>query len=68
MNEPNEPRWKRVLAWIGLIWGGLILVSVFFRQTPPEATQMYVNGQYTGILFGFLMLCASIYYLFMRRI
>ena len=68
MDNQKEPKSRRVIAWLGLVWGSLMLLSALFRDQPPERTQMYMTGQSVGLLMGFLMVCAGVYYLFMRKL
>ncbi len=65
MGNP-EPKWKVILAWVGIVWGALVVLKTLFSQAEPGMTQAYVNGQYAGILFAFIVVCAAASYLYRR--
>lgn len=68
MKDQQEPKSRRVIAWIGLVWGSLMILSALFRDSPPAQTKSYQMGQSIAFLMAFCMVCAGVYYLFMRKL
>jgi hypothetical protein len=55
---------NRIFGAIGVLWGGGILVSAFFREVPQGASEAYARGFNMGLAFGGLLLIIGAYYLF----
>lgn len=53
---------NKILGAIGVIWGGGILVSAFLHGG-PQGSGAYAAGQTAGLIFGFVLLLAGVYYL-----
>lgn len=53
---------NRIFGAIGVVWGGAILASAFFRGL-PESSGAYAAGQNAGLIFGALLLITGAYYL-----
>lgn len=53
---------NRVFGAIGVIWGGIVLLSVFTRGG-PSGGGAYGAGQSAGLVFGALLFIAGLYYL-----
>ncbi len=64
-----EPRWKKVVAWIALIWSVLVFANMLLGHPEPGPTQAYVNGQYTAVLITaiYIVGCFSQHYLFYAK-
>ncbi len=52
---------NKIFGWIGIVWGGLIVLSSLFGAT-SSGSEAYEAGQSSGAIFGVLLLCAGIYY------
>jgi hypothetical protein len=53
---------NRIFGAIGVIWGGLILVSAFLRGG-PQGSGSYVAGQTAALVFAVLLVVVGGYYL-----
>jgi predicted phage tail protein len=53
---------NRVFGAIGVVWGGLILVSSFFRGG-PQGAGAYAAGQTGALVFAVLLVIVGGYYL-----
>lgn len=51
----------KIFGWVGIVWGGLILLSWLFGST-SSGNDAYEAGQSAGAVFGILMFGAGIYY------
>jgi hypothetical protein len=56
---------NRIFGAIGLIWGGLMLVSAFLRGG-PQGTGSYAVGQTAALVFAVLLVLVGGYYLTKR--
>lgn len=58
---------NRILGAIGMVWGGAILLSRFFRDQPSAAAGgAYAAGQSTALVFGAILLAVGAYYFFKK--
>lgn len=46
---------SNIFGWIGVLWGGAIVVSTLLRGV-PTASNSYEAGQFAAFLFGFVLL------------
>jgi hypothetical protein len=53
---------NRIFGAIGVIWGGLILVSAFFRGG-PQGSGSYAAGQTGALVFAVLLMLVGGFYL-----
>jgi hypothetical protein len=53
---------NRILGAIGVIWGGLMLVSALLRGG-PQGSGAYAAGQTAGLVFAVLLVLVGSYYL-----
>ncbi|MCA9284649.1 MAG: hypothetical protein KDA22_05520 [Phycisphaerales bacterium] len=54
---------NRIFGALGVLWGGAMLVSAFFRGG-PQGSGAYLAGQIGGLVFALLMLGVGAYFLF----
>jgi hypothetical protein len=52
---------NRIFGGIGVVWGGLILVTWFMRGG-PQGSGAYAAGQTGALVFGVLLLIIGAYY------
>lgn len=58
---------NRIVGGIGMVWGGVILLSRLFRNQPQAAPGgAYSAGQSTALIFGALLFVVGAYYFFKR--
>lgn len=55
----------KIFGTIGIVWGGAIVASLFFRDV-PSGTGAYNAGRVVGFLFGAAMFAAGVYYVFFK--
>ena len=53
---------NRIFGAIGVIWGGLMLVSAFLRGG-PQGSGSYAAGQTAALVFAVLLVLVGAYYL-----
>ena len=53
---------NRIFGAIGVVWGGLILVSAYFRGG-PQGSGSYAAGQTGALVFAVLLVLVGGYYL-----
>jgi hypothetical protein len=51
---------NKIFGGIGILWGGAVLANWFISGI-PNSGGAYQTGQFTGLLFGALMLGAGLY-------
>jgi hypothetical protein len=56
---------NRIFGAIGVVWGGLMLVSAFLRGG-PQGSGAYAAGQTAGLVFAVLLVLVGAYYLIGR--
>jgi hypothetical protein len=56
---------NRIFGAIGVVWGGLMLVSAFLRGG-PQGSGAYAAGQTAGLVFAVLLVLVGAYYLIRR--
>jgi hypothetical protein len=54
---------QRVLGGIGVLWGGLILLSRVFGGAPPAGSGAYGAGRNAALVFAVLLFSVGLYYL-----
>lgn len=54
---------NRIFGTIGVLWGGGVVVSAFFRELPAGASEAYARGAVGGYVLGGLLLVVGAYYL-----
>ena len=53
---------KKILGWIGVVWGGLVLLSGFAKMSSGGIGEgAYGAGQFAGFIFGGLLCLAGVY-------
>ena len=57
---------NRIFGAIGVIWGGLMLVSAFLRGG-PQGSGSYAAGQTAALVFAVLLVVVGGYYLLKGR-
>lgn len=60
-SQGDASRRNRVFGVIGIVWGGLILVSGPMRGSFHES-EAYGQGRSAGLIFGGLLFAAGLYY------
>lgn len=62
--------WKKILAVIGILWGGAIVVHWLIAGTHPEGSGAFASGYQAGqnfaVVFGAVMFVSGLYYLFKK--
>lgn len=56
---------NRIFGGIGMVWGGAILISAFFRGS-PQGSAAYATGHTAGLVFGALLFIVGGFYLLRR--
>lgn len=52
---------NKVFGAIGMVWGGLILLSRLLGSSGDEGSAAYQAGSLTGLVFGGLIFLAGLY-------
>jgi hypothetical protein len=62
--EPNKGFTRnRIFGLIGVLWGGVVLLTKLFGGGQPAAGGAYAAGQSAGLIFGALLFFVGLYYL-----
>ena len=57
----------KLLGWIGIVWGGAIIVSkLVASNAEPAKSGAYAAGQTAGLVLGVLLLVVGAYYAFRK--
>lgn len=57
---------NKIFGSIGVLWGGGLVLRWLLADAPAAGNEAYQNGQSAAVVFGVVMLCAGLYYLFKK--